>query len=167
MRLVVAGDVPWDDIDLPDYCGWNDPQSKTKFINVVTFGARYLSQGHDRLSWPMLFEASCDLCSFNQPVTIYPEHTHQCEQCCAEVIVPAIATWLLHAGREIYKLCEAGDKYHSFCPGTESWDLKLWSAWRQKLLVSAADSKLDVGVCDIALRAANAMQSIADTHATA
>lgn len=126
-------------------------------MNVVTFGARYLSRLERRVPLGMPFHASINLHeAFENPYTIYTEHTHNCEVQCAEVLVPPAATWLLLAGEEIYELCKINAKSGSIYGFT----LNGWGVWKNKLLHLRASVELDSSVCEIASRAAIAMSTI-------
>ena len=151
--------VPWASTMPPDPCEWNDKESKAKFMNVVTFGARCLAQAQIP-ALDMKFQASCNLSQgLEEPYQVHREHSHQCELHCAEVLVPPAATWLLFAGQNLYQLCMANAKSGH----TLNFTQQRWDEWKRKLCDISTDTKLDRSVCQLAFEAAKAMDQAVST----
>lgn len=148
---VFADDVPWDS-DTAECCEWTGPTEKAKFISVVTFGGTYLAHGNRDLG--MSFHAGNDLVhALDETYTTVSEHTHDCAQLCAQVLVPPAATWMLLAASKIYQLCKQNTK--------RPFNMERWNAWRQKLQEIGTGTGLDSEVCSIAMKATCAMDRAA------
>ncbi len=131
----------------PDEGDWTDAQ-RAILMNVVTFGAMYLSYGYKDIGMASHAEAS-----FMDGVEV-PYETLE-EQRRAETVVPPAATWIFLAGDKIYELCKLGklDKGRGFSLGR-------WAIWKRRFSEIAANERLMRSVTLIAARAAFKMGKI-------
>lgn len=142
-----GADVEPGESELPDEGDWTDAQRAT-LMNVVTFGALYLTYGQKDLG--MSFHAEVSFMHGIEESYVTPEQQRR-----AITNVPPAATWILLAGKKIYELCSNGklDRGRGF-------SLERWALWKSKLGDIGSNPGLPMAVKIIARQAAEEMLAI-------